>query len=198
MQLPQLFDFEHQAQLLLKDGGIKNKDLEVIQETSQIIRDQIDTKLEYAYDTYEFSPDFFISSCDFSSVWNGSIINHYSKSDKFKFKVGLDQIKMAYQKHLGGNHEGALSDEAFQLFQAFLPAEEEAISEFKTIKFVDLINFTDFIEFHTIINIYSHDQVLNCLEQIKKEKTIVQDLFNQNFSTKKTQTSGGFVAAGTS
>ena len=38
---------------------------------------------------------------------------------------------------------------------------------------VDLVNFTDFIEFHTIINIYSHDQVLNCLEQIKKEKTII-------------------------
>jgi hypothetical protein len=41
-----LFDFEKEAQLLLKDGGIKNKDLEIIQKTSREIRDQIDSKLE--------------------------------------------------------------------------------------------------------------------------------------------------------
>jgi hypothetical protein len=82
--------------LLLKDGGIKNKDLEVIQETSKIIRDQIDSKLEFAFDTHELTPDFFISCRDFSEVWNGSIINHYKKKEKFKFKIGVDVVKMAY------------------------------------------------------------------------------------------------------
>ena len=39
MQLPQLFDFEKEAQILLKDGGIKNKDLEIIQNISREVRD---------------------------------------------------------------------------------------------------------------------------------------------------------------
>lgn len=75
-----------------------------------------------------------------------------------------------------------MTDEAFEFFSAYLPVEEESITNFKTVKMVDLVNFTDFIEFHTILNIYAHDQVLTCLEQIRNEKSIIQDLFNQNLS----------------
>jgi hypothetical protein len=85
---------------------------------------------------------------------------------------------MAYQKHLGGNSEGALTDESFNLFKAFLPIETEAITNYETVKMIDLVNFSDFIEFHTILNIYCQDQVDACLDQIKNEKTIIQDLYN--------------------
>lgn len=96
MQLPQLFDFEEKAQTLLKDGGIKNKDLEIIQKTSREIRDQIDSKLEQAYISHNLWPDFFISSVSFSEIWSESIINDHQPNQKFKFKVGLDVIKMAF------------------------------------------------------------------------------------------------------
>lgn len=155
MQLPQLFDFEEKAQTLLKDGGIKNKDLEIIQKTSREIRDQIDSKLEQAYISHNLWPDFFISSVSFSEIWSDSIINDHQPNQKFKFKVGLDVIKMAFQKHMGGNTEGVLSDEAFDLYRSFLPVEEEATSGYKTVKLIDLVNFSDFIEFHQIIKLFT-------------------------------------------
>lgn len=61
---------------------------------------------------------------------------------------------MAYQKHLGGNNNGVLTDESFNLFKGFLAVDTEPLTNYQTVKMVDLINFTDFIEFHTILNVY--------------------------------------------
>ena len=74
--------------------------------------------------------------------------------------------------------------------------EEEAGTGYRTVKLIDLVNFSDFIEFHTILKLFCLDQTEACLAQIKQEKTIVQELYNQNFTYQKSQTSGGFVAAG--
>ena len=65
MQLPQLFDFEIEAQKLLRDGGIKNKNQAEIQQTSQVIKDKIDNQLELVFQRYHLMPDFFISSKNF-------------------------------------------------------------------------------------------------------------------------------------
>ena len=64
---------------------------------------------------------------------------------------------MAFQKHLGGNTEGVLSDEAFDLFRSFLPEEEEVGTSYTTVKLIDLVNFSDFIDFHTILKLFCQD-----------------------------------------
>lgn len=47
---PELLEFEKEAEKLLTDGGIKNKSVNVIKETSKVIRDKIDNKLEVIFD----------------------------------------------------------------------------------------------------------------------------------------------------
>ena len=56
---------------------------------------------------------------------------------------------------MGGNTEGVLSDEAFDLYRSFLPVEEDATSGYKKVKLIDLVNFSDFIEFHQIIKLFT-------------------------------------------
>lgn len=85
---------------------------------------------------------------------------------------------MAFQKHLGGNTEGVMTDEAFDLFKSFLPVEEEVLTNYKIVKLIDLVNFSDFIDFHTILKMFYQDQTEGCLAQIKNEKSIVQELYN--------------------
>ena len=61
---------------------------------------------------------------------------------------------MAFQKHLGGNSEGVMTDEAFNLLKSFLPIEYESVTNYKTVKLIDLVNFSDFIDFHTILKLF--------------------------------------------
>jgi hypothetical protein len=71
-----------------------------------------------------------------------------------------------------------MTDEAFDLFKSFLPVEEEVPSSYKSVKLIDLVNFSDFIDFHTILKIFYQDQTEACLEQMKEGKSIVQELYN--------------------
>ena len=77
MRIPKLFDFEIEAQTLLKDGGIKNKSVKTIYETSKVVTDKIDNLLEQVYLSHSLLPDFFICSKSFQIIWNDSIISEY-------------------------------------------------------------------------------------------------------------------------
>jgi len=110
MQLPQLYDFEIEAQILLKDGGIKNKPVKVIQETSKIIREKIDKELKAIFSSHKLLPDFFIGSPFFQKIWMDTIIKDYDSSHKFQFQVGEDVVKMAFESHLGVSKGSELAD----------------------------------------------------------------------------------------
>mmetsp|Transcript_31058 Transcript_31058/g.47446 ORF Transcript_31058/g.47446 Transcript_31058/m.47446 type:complete len:131 (+) Transcript_31058:250-642(+) len=130
MELPELFDFEVEAQTLLKDGGIKNKSVKVIQEASKIIREKIDNELEHVFSSHKLLSDFFIGSPVMQRIWMDIIVKDFDTDAKFQSKVGLDVVKMAFQKHFGGHVDGVLSEESFKLFENFLDIYEEPLTNY--------------------------------------------------------------------
>ena len=113
MQLPKLFDFEIEAQILLKDGGIKNKPFKMIQEASNIIKEKIDNELESVFYNQRLTPDFFIGSKIFQEIYNEFLTQDQELKSKFQPKIGLDFFKMALFKYLGGNSGGIMNDQCF-------------------------------------------------------------------------------------
>ena len=73
MKLPELMEFEIEAQKLLNGGGIKNKQVAMIRETSRVIRDKIDDVLERIFIENAITPEFFITSNSFCSIWKNNI-----------------------------------------------------------------------------------------------------------------------------
>jgi len=56
------------------------------------------------------------------------------------------------------------------------------LTNYRYIHFIDLVNFSDFIEMSTVIRYFQSDRVAQCLDQLKMEKSIVQEFYNHNFS----------------
>ena len=75
MMVPEMMEFEQSAEKLLSGGGIKNKSVKVIQETSKLISERIDSKLERVIMGSKIKPDLFISSKILRDIWNDKIIN---------------------------------------------------------------------------------------------------------------------------
>lgn len=69
LKIPELMEFEKEADKLLENGGIKNKQFKVIQETSRIVREKIDNKLEVIFDRNPVTFDFFIQSPLLKDLW---------------------------------------------------------------------------------------------------------------------------------
>lgn len=75
-------EFEKDVEKLLSGGGIKNKSVNVIKDTSRVIKDKIDNKLEQLFDTFKLNHDFFIISPALREVWNQRIVKHSPEAFK--------------------------------------------------------------------------------------------------------------------
>jgi len=126
MVVPEMMEFELSAEKLLQGGGIKNKSVKVIQETSKLISERIDSKLESVIMNSKINPDFFISSKIMRDIWISKIINYNDDNDRFQPRVGLDLIKTAFQTHL----EGVDTSEGFELLKSYLPTYTYSLSDY--------------------------------------------------------------------
>ena len=144
-------DFEIEAWKLLRDGGTKNKPFKVIQDASKVIRDQIDSQLEKNYLEKKIDSDFFISSHIFREVWSNCITSNQEKQNMFIFEIGKDIVKMAMQKYLWKETKTINLEANLDFFLSFLNITKNPTSKFETVKLIDLVNLTDFVELSKII-----------------------------------------------
>ena len=121
---------------------------------------------------------------------------NFDSEHRFQFKTGLDVVKMAFQKHFGGNKKGALTCDSFEFFSSFLPTYAEALSSYEYIALIDMVNFTDFIDMNKVLSLFQQDQIPFLLQKLQSEKTIVQELLNQNYFFQTPQNNGNFVTSG--
>ena len=108
-----------------------------------------------------------------AEIWNSSIVKDLESNQKFILEIGSDVLRMAFQKHLGGNENGLMTDEAYELMESYFPKRAEAFTNYEYVKLIDVINFTDFIDISRVLRLHSQDSVHACLEEVKKEKSIV-------------------------
>ena len=127
-------------------------------------------------------PDLFLGNKSFSDLWTNYCI--VDEDNKFIFKIGQEVFKDALMEHLGGNQDPVLTSESYNMLVSLLPVEVEAITDYESIRLIDLVNLTDFIDLSKILTIFQQDKVEDFYDRMKDEKSIVSELYNQNYSFK--------------
>lgn len=126
-------------------------------------------------------------------MWTKGITNGQEIENKFIFEIGRDIIKMAMQKYLWNENKTVNFESNVNFFLSFLQVHLQPGSKLEKVKLIDLVNLTDFIDISRIIGLNEQDQVMNSLQKIQAEKSIVQDLFNHNFSFQKPMPTCGLL-----
>ena len=79
--------------------------------------------------------------------------------------------------------------------KTYLDIKQETDSDFKTVQLIDLINLTDFIDYSNLFALFEGDKTLTILDQLKKEKSIVSEIYNFQLNPSKHLKPGGFAEA---
>ena len=63
----------------------------------------------------------------------------------------------------------------------------------ESVELIDLINFTDFVEYSSLFNLFKGDKTMKILDQLKKEKSIVSEIYNCQLNSEKIKQNQGFA-----
>jgi hypothetical protein len=55
------------------------------------------------------------------------------------------------------------------LIESYLPKEEEMLTKYQSIKLIDLVNLTDFIDLEFLTGLFERDHTMEAFEKLKEE-----------------------------